>query len=208
MNKNDKLVRNIGIAVFLIMLLTSIIFGGLGGSGSSEGNGGDHDILQGLVLQKGTTAQSDELQESGSVEIEVPENDIIIKNMTVKLSWSDESEPPGRPRVRRYENQPDTFSLRVAQSNGNSSSDSGSNRIGSPGTLEVTISLEDDELSELYKAGTAGNGTWLVEISLTDCGMWIPVLGPGLIGLTDSGNEFSVSIDYEYYDLSGDEGEG
>jgi hypothetical protein len=207
MNKNDKLVRNIGIAVFLLMLLTSIIFGGLGGSGSSGEDGGGQDVLKGLILQKGTTAQADELQESGSVAIEVDENGIIIKNMTVRLSWSDESDPPGRPRIRRYENQPDTFSLQVTESNGNSTVENGANRIGSPGMLEISISIEDGDLNELYKEGIAGNGTWTVGISLTDCGMWTPVLGPGLLGLTDAGNEFSVSIDYEYYDISADEGE-
>jgi len=207
MNKNDRLVRNVGIGVFLLMLLTSIIFGGMGGSTGSDEGGDDKDFLKGLILKRGTTAREEELAESGSIEIEIEEIGIIIKNMTVKLSWTDESEPPGLPRLRRYENQPDSFSVQLTESNGNTTTERGTNPMGSPGTIEISVSLEDSELGELYRAGASGNGTWSVEVTLVDCGMWTPVLGPGIIGLTDSGNGFSLSIDYEYYDISGDEGE-
>jgi hypothetical protein len=74
------------------------------------------------------------------------------------------------------------------------------------GNLEINIQLDDEHLARLYEEGIAGNGNWTVEVQLVDTGIWTPVLGPGILGLTDNSNEFSLSVDYEYYDLTPEEG--
>jgi hypothetical protein len=125
----------------------------------------------------------------------------IIKNFTARLSWSDESDPPGRPRLRRYENQPDTFSLRIMAPDGNSSDVQGQNSIGGTGDLEIRESFEDDYLSQLMEEGIVGQGNWTIDITLTSSGIWTPVLGPGVLGLSDGANEYSLSVEFEYYDF-------
>ncbi|MBN1391023.1 MAG: hypothetical protein JXA22_10330 [Candidatus Thermoplasmatota archaeon] len=202
MNRYDKLVRNIGIGIFIVMLVTSIVLGSDQGSSGPPHQTDTVNVFEGLLLQRATAAQDDDLSQGDTSTITIAEGDgEVIKNLTAKLSWTDETEPPGRPRVRRYENQPDTFSLRVTYPDGNSSDIQGQNQIGSPGILEVVVSLDDEYLNTLLDVGRLGRGVWTIEVTLVGAGIWTPVLGPGVIGLTDDGNEFSLTADYEYYQL-------
>lgn len=205
MNSNDKKVRNIGIAVLLLMLITSVLFRGDVISESSRPHDGRGNFFQDMPLQPGSSAESGDLSSGESAEISIAEDGRIIKNMTAILSWDDENDPPGLPRLRRYENQPDQFSVMITAPDGNSTSDSGSNQIGETGTLELHWSVQDTILNDQLNEGTAGSGTWSIQITLVDTGMWTPQLGPGFIGLQDSGNGYSVSMEYEYYDISPEE---
>jgi len=200
MNRYDKWVRNIGIAIFILMLLLSAVLGSQKGTSGSNNQNRPVNILEGMSIQRATIGDGGDLSRGETFTLTIPEKPgEYIKNLTAKLSWTDESDPPGRPRLRRYENQPDTFSLRVIPPDGNSSDTQGANPIGSAGTLEVPVSLTDDYLNQLYRENRLGIGNWTVEVTLVSTGMWTPVLGPGLIGLTDSSNAFSLSIDYDYY---------
>jgi hypothetical protein len=202
MNRYDKVVRNIGIAILILMIGSSVVLGrnnvDEGSSGSSEGP----MVFDGVPLQRSTAAESGRLSVGETHTITISEeNGQIIKNFTARLSWSDESSPPGRPRLRRYENQPDTFSLRIMAPDGNSSDVQGQNSIGGTGDLEIAESFDDDYLSQLMEDEIVGNGNWTIDITLTSSGMWTPVLGPGVLGLSDGVNEYSISVEFEYYDF-------
>ena len=208
MNRYDKMVRNVGIGIFVLMLVTSIIFGSNQASSRSGSQNPMDNILQGMPLQRSTAGDTGDLRVGETYTLTISQQPgELIKNLTAKLSWTDESDPPGRPRIRRYENQPDTFSLRVILPDGNSSDDQTANPMGGTGLLEITGSLEDLYLIEVLNSNRAGEGNWTIEVSLVSTGMWTPVLGPGIIGLTDNANGFSLAVDYEYYDLeSAEEG--
>jgi hypothetical protein len=202
MNRYDKVVRNFGIVILILMIGSSVVLGSndveKGSSGSSEGP----KVFEGVPLQRSTTAESGRLSVGETYTITISEEiGQIIKNFTARLSWSDESDPPGRPRLRRYENQPDTFSLRIMAPDGNSSDVQGQNSIGGTGDLEIRESFEDDYLSQLMEEGIVGQGNWTIDITLTSSGIWTPVLGPGVLGLSDGANEYSLSVEFEYYDF-------
>ncbi|MFO8051351.1 MAG: hypothetical protein R6V01_06595 [Thermoplasmatota archaeon] len=205
MNSNDRKVRNIGIAVLLLMLLTSVLLKGEVVSDTSGDDDGYANYFEDMQLRSASSAESGELEEGESATVMIPEEGRVVKNMTAVLSWQDESDPPGIPRIRRYENQPDTFSLKVLSPDGNSSSDTASNPVGGSGVIEISFSMEDTVLNQRLDSGSAGTGNWTVEISLDSTGMWTPQLGPGFIALSDGGNDFSLSVEYEYYDINEEE---
>jgi hypothetical protein len=202
MNRYDKVVRNIGIVVLIIMIGSSLVLGRNNVDDDSSGSSEGPSIFEGMPLQRSTNAEEGRLSVGDTYTLTIAEGSgELIKNFSVRLSWSDESNPPGRPRLRRYENQPDTFSLRVMAPDGNSSDEQGSNTIGGTGNLEVSLSFEDDNLYKFVEDGMVGKGNWTVDVTLTSSGMWTPVLGPGVLGLNDGVNEYSLSIEYDYYDF-------
>jgi hypothetical protein len=209
MNRYDKIVRNLGIVIFVIMLISSFLMGN-----NSVGSDNDQDqqgpvIFKDAPVQRSTAADNDYLTSGQSFTIAISEKDgEVIRNFTARLSWTDETNPPDRPHIRRYENLPDTFSLRIVQPDGNSTDIQDANPAGRSGSLEIPISLKDEYLSDLYGKGIAGNGNWTVEVTLISAGRWTTALGFGFMDIPDEGNDFSLSIDYEYYDMSPDEGEG
>jgi hypothetical protein len=206
MNRYDKIVRNIGILILILMIGSSWVLGNNNVEESTSGNAEGSKIFEGIPLQRSTAAESGSLSVDETYTLSISEETgQIIKNFTARLSWSDENDPPGRPRVRRYENQPDTFSLRVMAPDGNSSDDQGQNTIGGTGDLEITRSFEDEYLSQLMEDGIAGNGNWTIDVTLTSSGIWTPVLGPGVLGLSDGVNDYSLSIEFEYYDLGSEQ---
>jgi hypothetical protein len=202
MNRYDKIVRNVGIIIFILMLGTSIGFGSRSVEPTEQNRTQGPNIFLDVPAHRGTAADADSLTPGDTFVLTISEEGgQVIKNFTAKLSWSDESNPPGRPRVRRYDNQPDVFSIRVLQPDGNASDEQGPNSMGDPGNLEISITLDDTYLAQLYKEGIAGTGNWTVEVTLESTGMWTPERGPGMLGLPDSGNDFSISVDYEYYNM-------
>ncbi|MGA1820195.1 MAG: hypothetical protein ACMUHU_04210 [Thermoplasmatota archaeon] len=199
MNRYDKWVRNIGIGIFILMLVLSAILGSDQARSDPDRNNGPHDVFEGMPLQRATIADGGSLNRGETFTLTIPgKAGEYIKNVTAMISWTDESNPP-RPTVRRYENQPDTFSVRIMSPYGNTSDNQASNSIGSAGTVETVISLDDLFLNQLYGENKLGMGNWTVEVTLTSTGAWTPMRGLGLLDLPDNSNAFSLSVDYEYY---------
>jgi len=199
MNGRDRIVLMSGAGVLAIMLLSSFIFGGnLDASEEGGSEGVDLSWLDEVPLQTETLSDSGELQEGDSRTIPVGSTGQIIKNITATLRWTDEGDIR---RVRLYENQPDTFSLSLEGPTSNiSETRSDENPRGGQGEISVQATLTDEQINEIKDLEG-----WNIIVSLDDAGMYLPRLGPGVIGLTDSGNTFGLTVEYEYYDLSAPE---
>ena len=196
MNSNDKKVTFAGFGILLVMIISAVALG----SNTSQGEEGTSstlaDILDDFTLNRTTESFSGELQEGAAETFEIDLQGRLLKNLTATLTWEDESELSGRPRIRRYENQPDTFSLSVSDVEGNNTDeDSGSNPMDGEGEISARISNEDQELVRLLDTEYQGE-VWSVDVTMVNSGGWTPMIG--IIGFNDGGNSFSLVVEYEY----------
>ncbi len=200
MNSNDKKITFVGFGVLFLMIITALIFGS-NISGGEEGRSSlPEDILKGYPMNTTTESYSGDLNAGASQTFELDLAGKLVKNITATLTWTDEQDLSGRPRIRRYDNQPDTFSLSVSDVEGNiTDKDSASNPQGNEGTVTAMITNEDSDMVQLLNGDYQGE-TWSVEVTMVDAGMWAPRIG--VIGFTDNGNAFSLVVEYEFYELS------
>lgn len=112
----------------------------------------------------------------------------VIQRVRITVQWTDEAEPPAS-RIRPYENQPDTFNVSIEGENLSTSS-SKSNPMGGSGTITLDADLDNNYLNEVM-----GQFNITVTVEMQDAGMWVPSIGPGIIGLSDSGNEYNIKIE-------------
>ncbi|MBN1389982.1 MAG: CPBP family intramembrane metalloprotease [Candidatus Thermoplasmatota archaeon] len=113
--------------------------------------------------------------------------DTIVQKISVDLTWSDESNPPAT-RIRPHENTPDEFRVLISYLN-TSIEDSGENPEGSPGDIHLEVVFTDQMIQN-----ATGDYDVYVDVFMVSAGMWVPAIGPGIIGLRDSGNEYSISV--------------
>jgi membrane protease YdiL (CAAX protease family) len=116
------------------------------------------------------------------------EPDKYIKAVTVTITWTDEDDI--RYGLRTYENEPDTFSVRITGPN-SSASETGSNQHGSEGTISTTLTLSLEEIAELVSEENE-NYEMLIEITMVEAG---DLFTTGLIGFTDTGNSYEYEIE-------------
>jgi hypothetical protein len=199
MNSNDKKVTFLGIGVLFAMLLIAVIFGSNASGGGDDDDRDPDDPFGKFTLYTERFSDSGDLQEGASQMSDMDLNGKLVRNVTATVTWTDETDPPGRPRIRQYTNQPDTFSLSMSDTGGNfSGSDQGANAQGQQGEVMVQISIEDQVLTEMLDQGYEG-AMWSAEVTMVEAGIWTPRLG--VLGLTDPGNSYSVVIEFEYYDI-------
>ena len=206
MNVKDRKILSLGIGILILMLITAFIFGG----SIAEGGGASEMDLQQLFgdaeLRSETVNMDGNLNEGQQDSHEIDTVGKLVKNITARLSWQDETSPPA-PRLRQHNNGPDTFSLEVISPDGNSSRAEGSNQIDNPGEIIVTISIEEEDLLTLMLGQMFGLGNLTVEVTMVDAGMWVPQVGPGMIGLRDDGNSYSLTVEIEFYEFPSEEEE-
>ncbi|MEA3559304.1 MAG: hypothetical protein U9R75_08635 [Candidatus Thermoplasmatota archaeon] len=203
MNNNDKKVRNVGFLVLLLMIITSILFQGSGSSGGEDPGPKTIDPFKDVPLLSGSISDGVELSVGESYTVTIAEEGRVIRNMSIGISWQDESSPPGFAPF--HKNEPDSFSITITSPYGETDGDSGSNGQGSAGTLEAAVNLNKTYLSSFMEEGPAGSGNWTVEVTLVSAGDWVPQYLPGVIDFRnkdDPGNSFSLSVEYEYYDMN------
>lgn len=199
MNSNDKKVTFLGLGILFMMILVSVIFGS-NASSSEEGGGGSNEApFAEMNLMNGNEKSPGELDVGASDQKNVDMEGVLIRNITATVTWQDESSIPGRPRIRQYTNQPETFSLSISDSTGNfSMRSSGSNPVGGQGEVTVEISLTDEDLLQMMEMDNIVS-SWVIEVTLDESGGWTPRFG--MIGIADGSNAYSLDIDYEYYDI-------
>jgi hypothetical protein len=199
--KNKKITSLISIIV--IVGLTFIVFNAEA-SAKAEEMLGRSDILE--ILRTGGSGKTDfkevedfvpigtqqniagDLNEGqSSTLMDIPNtNDKVLKSVDIKMTWIDESDPPGLPKIRNYENEPDEFLIRIVSPNGTSIIEKSSDR-------SIT---ESRELTEDEMKGSYGVGNFTVEVTLIDAGDWYPAFGPGLITYRDDGNSFEIVLNF------------
>jgi hypothetical protein len=112
-------------------------------------------------------------------------------NITITLTWTDEPD-----RNLLWLNQPDSFGLQLEGPNGQSGdAPMISNTQGQAG--EVTLTMSVDHSNSNW---TAGSGEWTITIVAGDAGNQ-ERRRPALIGFQDAGNDYDMTIDWDYYDI-------
>ncbi len=198
MNGNDRVVVISGVVVLLLMLTTAMIFrGDVAAEVQQQDDNADLSWMSDLPLESATDTQEGKLIEGSSTKFTIPGSERAIKEVRATLTWADE---PDIRRARLYENQPDSFTLAVTSMDGNiTETITGANSADGKGSLLVQVSLTDEEIDQFKDSGE-----WSVIVTLDSAQNYEPRLGPGLIVLTDNGNDFSLTMEYDYYDLSSD----
>jgi hypothetical protein len=121
-------------------------------------------------------------------EIKVDEPNVISINFTLILT----DEPDQQNFFRVYENGPDTFTLRVQGPDGREARGGPTANVhGESGEIIVPMGFTPD--IDPYMNGT---GTFNVTIELGECQ---DSFTTGAIGFSDTGNDWELSVEYEYY---------
>lgn len=206
--KNKKITS--WVSVFLVIGLTYLVFNAEANTdmlGRAEilsiiGSGGENGLPPGVedYLEIGTTRNvPGELEEGDSMEITVENTgERILSNISYSLTWTDENDPPGRPRVRRYDNQPDQFSVVIMTPEGNSTVLAPSS--GGGGSLRGSHNFKEEEIGGIYNQGNL-----TVVVTLTNAGDWEPNFGIGIMDLPDTGNSFELVLEMEHLQPERDE---
>lgn len=197
------------ISFFIILGLTFLVFNAearekademlgrsqilqiIGGEGGGDTGYSSSELRDRMEVQD-KVSRPGELQEGGSEQIPVS-NDLerIVSAISVDLSWQDETDKPGLPRLRRYINQPDTFRVTLTGPNGTvietRESDSS---IG----FDIRIE-EEDILSNLEE------GDYSLTLELVTAGDWEPARGPSLITYNDDSNTYDLVVEITYLEV-------
>jgi membrane protease YdiL (CAAX protease family) len=199
-HKHRSIPQTMGVlVVFWIMILGTIlgITYAAGETNIAKVYGIEIEVMPAYDFSKYTvTTESQpgtgELAEGESQEISLASSpDKLISTVTVTLTWTDE--PDQRIRLRQYENTPDSFGLSIDGPNSNlSTSTSGENPTGGQGMPQVSIAVPEEALAETMEAN------YTVTITMESAGMYLPAVGPGVIGYVDDGNAYEYTIDVEY----------
>ncbi len=171
-----------------VVLILLVIGWGLGVFESEEGTGEyelDYEVgLKDGFLDPPISGTSDEdSQETEYVTIDEP----AVTNITFTLTWEDEPDQPG------MENEGDEFSMEVTTPWGdNNETPMTRNDHGEEGIISLTFSAP----GEYPDSGSAGE--YIVNITMGEAGeQWL--LGIPSVGLTDSGNDWTLSVEYSYW---------
>jgi membrane protease YdiL (CAAX protease family) len=181
-----------------ILVLTAIVGGTVvigkkvnvdagGSSGSSEVQFDLTDYTQ--IIE--TRSEPNELLEEGeSMNYNITStSDKVLTGFILTLTWEDETVKPGRPTIRRYTNQPDTFNISVSGSNITQYSQA-ANQQGLPGMIQMDVEIPSN-ITQMNK------GEYMMDISITmvDAGIWT---GLSLLGFTDPGNGYELVMEITY----------
>lgn len=197
---HDSKILSSGAVVLFLVVLTAVIFGSNAEEIAETANGIADDIFQGQTTKIEEGSGSGQLAEGGEDTVTIDADNRAIKNITAVLTWTDE---PDQRRVRLYQNQPDRFSMSIIDPEGNvTDSSSGSNTRGGEGNIELQVSLSNEQIQSFM-----GSDGWTITISLESVGDYEARVGVGLwpVTPTDDGNQYSLSYDIEYYEISEEE---
>jgi hypothetical protein len=177
-------------ALIPIVILATYSMSGLEYKDPGGDGGEDHDYH--YEIGTGTINFGGQLNDGGSADHEflIEGSGLIWVNIT--LTWTDEADQT--LIFRTFQNQPDSFRMTYEPVNSTEVSDSGSNPRNGQGELVLSQKYEFEE-----KDHTSGTGVHLVRVDLTDVGEYSGI-GPGILIDPDTGNSYSVRIDYTYWE--------
>ena len=151
-------------------------------------NWSEYDIVRGTL--RGESGYTDE---RSSDYVPVTLDVTNVRSVTFTLTWTDEADAGVR-----YVNEPDSFELEVfPPNNTDASGGPTTNPSGGQGRISVTISYGAEGNKDPYFNGT---GEYQVTVVCNLCGdqvLWRP--SAGLFDQLDTGNAWTLDIEYEYY---------
>ncbi|MBN1538834.1 MAG: hypothetical protein JW939_01715 [Candidatus Thermoplasmatota archaeon] len=157
-----------------------------------EGGEGSWDFAQTRDFEqmRGVTSLSEYVRERAGTEVQITaDNEKVIEKLIITITWTDEIDPPGM-RLRRYQNQPDTFSATLVWPDGNNTS------LGQTdtGRISFDMTFSKQQMEELY-----GLGNFRLVITCISAGDWEARLSAGILTMPDNGNDISVEIEEVYW---------
>ena len=163
-------------------------------AGLGSGNGGktwNFADTEDYVQMTEKMAESPYIRErAGSDTTITADAEKVIQKISITVTWEDESEPP-QPRIRRYQNQPDSFTGTLIWPDDNNTP----LQEDFEGRLSLDLSLSDEQVEEMF-----GMGDFLLRITCTSAGDWEALIRPfDILTLPDDGNSVSINIDVTYW---------
>ena len=178
--------KMVGMAVLLVFLLIGWSFGVF----EAESEGGYSDTEYDVELYDGALEPIPGHSNESSVELRYPEiEESAITNITFTLTWQDEPDQTG------YENEGDEFQLNVTTPWGDADETPVvRNEHGQEGVLILTF--RSPGAGDYPDSGSAG--TYDVTITMGDAGDQRDIVF-GVVGSTDDGNDWTLTVGYQYY---------
>lgn len=130
------------------------------------------------------------LDEAESTSYDLSSGNLVIHQISLSLSWSDEKD---FRRLRKFENEGDTFSASINLDNEVVDKDRFTNQHTKQGYIQ--LKYQANELGENITNGKA-------EITLEKCGDYYPKVGFDLFSIEDSSNDYNLEIDVTYVDYT------
>jgi len=148
----------------------------------------------GWEQKTGTLAADGTVQENSDAPEETMQiTDKNVVGVKVTISWSDE--PDMQKYGRTYINQPDELGIRAVSPWNESMEGSALNVYASTGGKgEVSLSFN---VTQTKYNGVNGTGDWKLTAFAKACGDNFPRFG--VVGFTDTGNAYTVSLEWTYY---------
>ena len=195
-----------GLVIFMIFIL---IMGGMfsyqagairvGAAAPPEnggGGGGKPVSFSGWTENAGTkqeTGTATEGQPGDPKQLTIEDKNLA--SVTFTLKWKDEPD-----QYPRHQNQPDTLGVEAVAPWGENKTASGKNVYSASGG-EGTVTLSFEVVQTKYN-GVNGTGTWEFSVFCTDAGDHMPK-NVGLLKWIDSGNAYTLDINWKYYTKPG-----
>lgn len=180
-------------------LVVIVLFGGFS-AGVTQYIGGkdapdepDFDIKMFDLMKGAPIFISDYATEGQPHEVVQNISEKMVASISFRLTWTDEEDAGWIGPAPVRENQPDTFTVIITgPTAGLTAHETGSNTHGREGVIQfvVEVPVQIDEALN-------GTGDWEIFIEV-DAGDHEPVMGLGM-KFTDSGNDFTLEMTYEYY---------
>jgi hypothetical protein len=204
--KASKKVMTISIIVVIILVFSGVIIGASSFGEDDKKKSDDKETVpvEDAVDTLDTITGSTEEGQTSTMPLDF--GDLMLKKVTITLSWSDDMQG----------SEPDKFGLVL------NSPDDKMSTEGSDGELTVTIELEESPCCSSHGSGGGGgcgsektnadttsssddgSGGWSFEVSAINAGD--DPIGPfGLFVQKDTGNSWSLDVEYTYCPLCGGE---
>lgn len=154
----------------------------LGGGGI-----GDYADTADFVEYRGSVSDNTFIGERSGETYTIANNQSkVVKNIEISITWEDENQK-SRPSVRRYRNQPDTFSAILVHPDGNTTPMGDSDE----GPIMFDITFNETVMEEMY-----AKGDYKVIVTCMNAGDWTPLFDPLGVWppISDTGNDVDIQI--------------